>query len=121
MSRTTQVCGSANASEHSGGLGAGFWRLDIFRLADDHVALGEVGDDLEFSAQGGHETPQRAESGFQDACSVAEDVLGDFRRQHTRLWDFQIATMDREIDRLVYELYGLTEEEIRIVEGAMQV
>ena len=29
----------------------------------------------------------------------------------------QIETTDREIDRLVYELYGLTEEEIRIVEG----
>ncbi len=32
----------------------------------------------------------------------------------------QIAATDREIDRLVYELYGLTEEEIRIVEGATQ-
>jgi len=30
----------------------------------------------------------------------------------------QIAATDAEIDRLVYELYGLTEEEIRIVEGA---
>ena len=29
----------------------------------------------------------------------------------------QIETTDREIDRLVYELYGLTEEEIRIVGG----
>ena len=29
----------------------------------------------------------------------------------------QIDSTDREIDRLVYELYGLTEEEIRIVEG----
>ena len=28
----------------------------------------------------------------------------------------QIDSTDREIDRLVYELYGLTEEEIRIVE-----
>ncbi len=27
---------------------------------------------------------------------------------------------DAEIDRLVYELYGLMEEEIRIVEGATQ-
>lgn len=26
-------------------------------------------------------------------------------------------SLDREIDALVYELYGLTEEEIRIVEG----
>jgi hypothetical protein len=29
----------------------------------------------------------------------------------------QIAATDRQIDRLVYELYGLTEEEIRIAEG----
>ena len=29
----------------------------------------------------------------------------------------QIATTDRQIDQLVYELYGLTEEGIRIVEG----
>jgi hypothetical protein len=28
-----------------------------------------------------------------------------------------IAKTDKEIDRMVYELYGLTEEEIRIVEG----
>jgi hypothetical protein len=32
----------------------------------------------------------------------------------------QAASTDREIDRLVYALYGLTEEEIRIVEGAAQ-
>jgi hypothetical protein len=30
----------------------------------------------------------------------------------------QIDATDREIDRLVYELYGLTEKEIGIVEGA---
>jgi len=29
----------------------------------------------------------------------------------------QIDATDRQIDRLVYELYGLTEEEIEIVEG----
>lgn len=28
-----------------------------------------------------------------------------------------ITHLDREIDKLVYELYGLTEEEIRIMEG----
>jgi len=28
----------------------------------------------------------------------------------------QIDATDRQIDRLVYELYGLTEEEIKIVE-----
>ena len=30
----------------------------------------------------------------------------------------QIDATDRQIDRLVYELYGLTEEEMGIVEGA---
>ncbi|KUK95548.1 MAG: Uncharacterized protein XE07_1746 [Methanothrix harundinacea] len=30
----------------------------------------------------------------------------------------QIEAADRQIDRLVYELYGLTEEEIAIVEDA---
>ncbi len=29
----------------------------------------------------------------------------------------QIDATDKQIDQLVYELYGLTEEEIRIVEG----
>ena len=30
----------------------------------------------------------------------------------------QIAATDTQIDRLVYDLYGLAEEEIKIVEGA---
>jgi hypothetical protein len=29
----------------------------------------------------------------------------------------QIAATDKQIDQLVYELYGLTEKEIKIVEG----
>lgn len=29
----------------------------------------------------------------------------------------EIESTDRQIDRLAYELYGLTEEEIKIVEG----
>jgi len=33
------------------------------------------------------------------------------------LLDRQIAATDALIDRLVYELYGLTEDEIRMVEG----
>ncbi|MCX6841716.1 MAG: hypothetical protein NTX53_05490 [candidate division WOR-3 bacterium] len=34
-----------------------------------------------------------------------------------QLLDQKLAITDRQIDALVYELYGLTEEEIRIVEG----
>lgn len=29
----------------------------------------------------------------------------------------EITHLDREIDALVYELYGLTEEEVKVVEG----
>jgi type I restriction-modification system DNA methylase subunit len=38
--------------------------------------------------------------------------------QATAQLDAQIAATDRQIDRLVYDLYGLTEEEIALVEGA---
>jgi hypothetical protein len=37
-------------------------------------------------------------------------------REQTAL-DLQITATDARIDRLVYDLYGLTEEEIRLVEG----
>jgi len=33
------------------------------------------------------------------------------------LMQAQVKEYERQIDRMVYELYGLTEEEIRIVEG----
>ena len=36
---------------------------------------------------------------------------------HKTILQRQIEATDREIDQLVYELYGLTKEEIRIVEG----
>ena len=33
------------------------------------------------------------------------------------LYERQIKVLDTQIDRLVYDLYGLTEEEIKVVEG----
>jgi len=50
---------------------------------------------------------------LQRDLAAAERTLDDARHDLAR----RIARVDREIDRLVYELYGLTEEEIRIVEG----
>ena len=35
-----------------------------------------------------------------------------------QLYQRQVEATDRQIDALVYELYGLTEEEIEIVAGA---
>jgi hypothetical protein len=48
-----------------------------------------------------------------EALSVtAASIPGD-----KKLYERQIEATDRQIDALVYELYGLTEEEIAIVEG----
>ncbi|MCK4731037.1 MAG: hypothetical protein KAT65_01140, partial [Methanophagales archaeon] len=33
------------------------------------------------------------------------------------LYERQIKIVDEQIDRLVYDLYGLTEEEVKVVEG----
>jgi len=33
------------------------------------------------------------------------------------LYERQIKIVDTQVDRLVYDLYGLTEEEIEVVEG----
>ena len=42
----------------------------------------------------------------------------DVKTDHEKnLLERQIEGTDKQIDALVYELYGLTEEEIRIVEG----
>ena len=37
-----------------------------------------------------------------------------------RMYKTQIDILDKQIDSLVYKLYGLTEEEIKIVEKGMQ-
>ena len=50
-----------------------------------------------------------------DPALAARPVKGEYERT---LLQRQIKATDRQINALVYELYGLTEEEIRIVEEA---
>ena len=57
--------------------------------------------------------------------SLVEFMLGLHKRKQAAASEHeldvpqrQIDATDREIDALVYELYGLTDEEIRIVEGS---
>lgn len=45
-----------------------------------------------------------------------EDYFGQYKSGCNSLSE-QIAETDKKIDRMVYELYGLTEEEIKVVEG----
>jgi hypothetical protein len=57
---------------------------------------------------------QLVESMLELNKKVHEDGLSS---QEKKIYQKQITTTDRQIDRLVYELYDLTEEEIAIVEG----
>ncbi len=52
--------------------------------------------------------------------SLHERLAGARIERERTVIGHKIAATDRQIDRLVYELYGLTEEEIRIVEEAVR-
>jgi len=56
-----------------------------------------------------------AESGR--ALPIARGLAAATIPADKRLYQRQIEATDAEIDALVYDLYGLTEEEIAIVEG----
>ncbi len=47
------------------------------------------------------------------SITISEDYLKDFQKQG------QVKEYEKQIDQMVYELYGLTEEEINIVEGKL--
>ena len=49
----------------------------------------------------------------QMLAAMAQDAGG----RDAELRDRKCAALDRQIDQLVYELYGLTDEEIALVEG----
>ncbi len=60
---------------------------------------------------------------FEQGQSQVAELVKRFSRnaatseRDRALYQRQIEAADREIDKLVYELYGLTQEEIKIVEG----
>jgi hypothetical protein len=61
---------------------------------------------------------QVVEQGVATPCSViAQATVGSKNRHEQTLIQRRIDATDQQIDKLVYELYGLTPEEIAIVEG----
>ena len=53
----------------------------------------------------------------EDACLQRHLPAGAHTPHEQTALERQIAAKDRQIDALVYELYGLTEEKIAVVEG----
>ncbi len=69
-----------------------------------------------------NESDPREKSIYEKLISLVKNILTLNRKsprtpQEQDVQKREIESIDAEIDRLVYELYGLTEEEIRIVEG----
>lgn len=58
--------------------------------------------------------------GVKLSLSQKEDLIGWYKNKSELLNGIktQIETLDKEIDQEVYKLYGLTEDEIKIIEGA---
>ena len=55
---------------------------------------------------------------WSNRCSSCTNSFQDTKASHDKTHiQRQIDATDRQIDKLVYELYGLTEEEIAIVES----
>jgi hypothetical protein len=56
---------------------------------------------------------------FRIGISLNQQLVGARLDEERRRLNRQISALDKQIDQLVYELYGLTEDEIRIVEESM--
>jgi len=54
----------------------------------------------------------------EQADSLREKLKATTTNHKRTMFQRQIETTDRQIDHLVYELYGLTDKEIQIVEEA---
>ena len=62
--------------------------------------------------------PIRAKTALRRNRPISSRKLQDAKLDHDKtLLQRQVEATDAAIDKLVYELYGLTEEEIKIVEG----
>ena len=56
-----------------------------------------------------------------DKPEVVRKVVNEWNQLQSEIKDLEnkIEATDREIDQMVYELYGLTEDEIQVIEEAM--
>lgn len=57
-------------------------------------------------------------TGTDNQRDEIEDLVNKILHSKSEDVDADISSYERELDRLIYELYGLTEEEVRVVENA---
>ncbi len=76
---------------------------------------------LDFGKQSDRERHDRMADLVQGMLSLQKRAEGARATHDKNVFQRQIKTTDSQIDQLVYELYGLTDEEIRVVEEATSV
>jgi adenine-specific DNA-methyltransferase len=67
----------------------------------------------EIQARSVGELPIRFSDNTNAAIKIVDAILGDKREDINA----DTTALEAQIDKMVYELYGLTDEEIKIVEG----
>jgi hypothetical protein len=73
---------------------------------------------LSISGESQNDDAHQQMEGLVDKMLSLHKRLPSVKAGHARtLIERQIAATDKEIDRLVYDLYGLTDDEIALVEG----
>ncbi len=88
----------------------GFYRLKIAYISQLPIRI------IDFTDQADRERHDRMVALVEEMLALHRR-LASVRTDHERTnLKRQIDAADRQIDRLVYELYGLTDAEIRIVE-----
>ena len=55
---------------------------------------------------------------MEKSLELVKQLVIDFQTHEKNRLDIQIEALDRQIDEVVYELYGLTPEEQKIIEEA---
>jgi hypothetical protein len=96
-------------------------RQRFLRRLQDNLVLQKVTaalehfDDLDFKAFVAELKKQKISLSLSQQDEW-EDYFNQYKAECNAL-SAQIAATDKEIDHMVYELYGLTEDEIKVVEG----
>jgi len=93
--------------------------IEEWRLNSIVKAYWEQGwDELQRALRGNRKTIEKASGRDVEGREAQEAIQGEFEKSMTNLDPLleRIASTDRLIDLIVYRLYGLTEEEVAIVE-----
>jgi uncharacterized protein with gpF-like domain len=96
------------------------WRFKI-TSTNNNVGTNELNSmpfcTIDFSDKGDKARHDRMVSMVKNMLTWNKQLAAAKTPQEETVLERQIAATDRRIDQLVYELYGLTEEEINLIEA----